>query len=57
MKVILNVVLTQAARSKGGDRYECPFNGRILVLYVPQEISREGLGFARQNLTITFEGE
>ena len=48
--------LTKAARSTGGDRYECGQKGESfwMVIYVPQSISREG-GTIKDTLKVTIE--
>jgi hypothetical protein len=46
----LTLKLTRPAKSKGGDRYESSqlFDGKPLVIYLPQEISRTKEGIAQQ---------
>ena len=48
--------LTRAAKSSGGDRYECGQKGDDLymVIYVPQAISRIE-GTLKQTLTVTIK--
>jgi len=46
MKTTLTLELTRAARSQGGDRYECQLteNAKPMVIYLPQSISRTETG-------------
>lgn len=57
MQTKLEFILTQRARSYGGDRYEAKVPGepKNIVVYVPQFISREGQAEPREKITVTFE--
>lgn len=52
----LNFRLTKAARSSGGDRYECGQKGDEfwMVIYIPQSLSRED-GKIKDTLTVTIK--
>jgi len=57
MKFDLYFVLTQKARSYGGDKYESKLEGepKNVVVYIPQRISRSGQVEPREKIKVTFE--
>lgn len=52
----INMILTQAAKGVGGDKYEAniPDEPRAFVIYVPQRISRVG-GKPARAIKVTIE--
>lgn len=60
MSEVLEFIIVQKAKSKGGDKYACVSNPEFTI-YVPQSISRKGsnveepLENPRQKLKITIE--
>jgi hypothetical protein len=53
MSDTVTMALIKPAKAKGGDRYECDYQGDRMVVYVPQSISRKA-GNPVNLLTLTF---
>ena len=54
-KVIVN--LEKMARSTGADRYQGMLDGKMWQVYIPQSITRTGVGRAIKEFTVTIESK